>query len=79
MKMNGLFINCVGKLIINLVGWGVKTDTRMISCAEKKKIQPSKCIGNKKVNPTLPGHKYNLSVKVNFLRLETRKLQKKDI
>ena len=37
-KLNGLFINCVGKLIINLVGGGVKTDTLYdLLCRKKKK------------------------------------------
>ena len=79
MKMNGLFIKCVGKLIINL-GWGVKTDTLYnLLWREKKNTQPSKCIRNKKVKPNLTDHQYNLSAKVNFLRLETQKLQNKDI
>ena len=83
MKMNGLFIKCVGKLIINL-GGGVKTDTLYNLLCRKNThththTQPSKCIRNQKVKPNLTDHQYNLSAKVNFLRLETQKLQNKDI
>ena len=58
----------------------MKTDTLYnLLWREKKNTQPSKCIRNKKVKPNLTDHQYNLSAKVNFLRLETQKLQNKDI
>ena len=84
MKINGLFIKCVGKLIINLGGGEWKQTPCIISCAGKNThththAQPSKCIRNQKVKPNLTDHQYNLSAKVNFLRLETQKLQNKDI
>lgn len=44
-KMNGLFIKCIGKLIINLKKKSENTP-HFISCTKKKTTQLSKCIKN---------------------------------